>query len=498
MTNDPEDRKRTLASMEKVMMLISSNIDIYQDMLEHGWDTQERIDGAKELLKTCEVFIDALSQLSDGLDETGVLIGGMGRIGGELTSSVVDYYDYKSEVQKTGAKILAKINGLNDTQLLMRMRSIRMQFDENADYDRDLDGILGLAGKIEEQVRSIRSVVDDRDELNQLEMVSRIASEYGELATSYVRAAKRGAAGIEERDRTIDGLTSTGGKLTATVNRLRDDRTLRQSATTEAISQLKQLVASVPLVRVYSLKYRTESDEAALQLAQGLIDEAVTVASQLALSATNEQDQSLAKSTQQLIADYQKHLGQWSDVQHDIDLRIRPLIVSTLASVKEQADLAAKRLEKVTKERISEMIDEIDSASYWIMVSTIVGGVLALIIATVLTRSITQPLAAMMTGLRELAAGNLTASISVRSRDEIGAMTEALNNTISSLNKVMSEIRGAADQTAASGEQLSASAQILVLGHKLRPARLKKLIRQCRNYPNLLMWLQQMPPKQIH
>ena len=399
----------------------------------------------------------------------------MGRVGSELTTSVVEYYDYKSEVHKTGALILAKINSLNDTQLQMRMRSIRMQFDDDSDYDRDLDRVLALANDIEEQVRLIRSVVDDRDELNQLEVVSRTASEYGSLATSYVRAAKRGIDGIEDRDSAIDGLTRTGGKLTSMVNRLRDDRTNRQSSTTTAISQLKQLVASVPLVRVYSLKFRTEGDEQSMLLARELIDEAVSVSGHLARSATNEQDQSLAQSTQELIAQYQSDLNKWSKIQEKINGEIRPLIVSTLDSIKIRADDAAKRIERATKERIKVMIDEIDSASYWIMISTIVGGVLALIIATILTRSITKPLASMMSGLGELSKGNLTASVAVTTHDEIGAMATALNETIGSLNKVLTEIRGAADQTAASGEQLSASAQNISVGAQTQASTVEEI-----------------------
>ena len=47
--------------MNRVITLIENNISIYEDMLKEGWDTQERIDGARDLLASCNIFIEALA-----------------------------------------------------------------------------------------------------------------------------------------------------------------------------------------------------------------------------------------------------------------------------------------------------------------------------------------------------------------------------------------------------------------------------------------------------
>jgi methyl-accepting chemotaxis protein len=90
--------------------------------------------------------------------------------------------------------------------------------------------------------------------------------------------------------------------------------------------------------------------------------------------------------------------------------------------------------------------------------------VLAMIFAYLVLLAITRKISAIQQALGDLADGDLTVSVDARGNDEIANMAMSLNQTASGLNAIVTQIRDAADNTAASGEELSASAQNIATG----------------------------------
>ena len=118
------------------------------------------------------------------------------------------------------------------------------------------------------------------------------------------------------------------------------------------------------------------------------------------------------------------------------------------------------------------MLMTIETSGWLVLSAAIFGVIVAVIIAMVLTRAITRPLAMMVSGLRKVAEGDL---VPVTTRDEVGVMAETLNATVASLHSVMIDIRRAADQTASSGEQLSASAQNISIGEQTQASTVEEI-----------------------
>jgi methyl-accepting chemotaxis protein len=87
-----------------------------------------------------------------------------------------------------------------------------------------------------------------------------------------------------------------------------------------------------------------------------------------------------------------------------------------------------------------------------ILGSLLVGGAAVLVI-----RSIKSPLNAAVGVLKRVSAGDLGASMDVRSDDEIGKMARALDDTVRTLREAFTDIRGKADTLAAASEELSAT-----------------------------------------
>lgn len=84
---------------------------------------------------------------------------------------------------------------------------------------------------------------------------------------------------------------------------------------------------------------------------------------------------------------------------------------------------------------------------------------LGIILSVVITRSITGPVKVINAGVKSLAAGDFTHTITVRSKDEIGELAQAVNQTREQLKVLISEISDVAQTVAAQSQELAASAE---------------------------------------
>ena len=78
-----------------------------------------------------------------------------------------------------------------------------------------------------------------------------------------------------------------------------------------------------------------------------------------------------------------------------------------------------------------------------------------------ITRSITGPVNEAVAAANALAEGDLSVSIAVRSRDEVGQLLSAMQKMIGKLGKIIGEVRSAADNLSNAAGQVSATAQSL-------------------------------------
>lgn len=101
------------------------------------------------------------------------------------------------------------------------------------------------------------------------------------------------------------------------------------------------------------------------------------------------------------------------------------------------------------------------SALLLIAVLAVVG---AALIGFLVTRSITQPVAAAVAVAGQLARGDLTAQIAVTRGDETGQLLKAMSDMVGKLTQIIGEVRSASDNLSSASEQVSATAQSLSQG----------------------------------
>jgi len=115
--------------------------------------------------------------------------------------------------------------------------------------------------------------------------------------------------------------------------------------------------------------------------------------------------------------------------------------------------------EKRTQMRYDEASKGADRAR---ILSVTLGGVaiiLGLIIAIIITRSITNPLSNLVNVAGVVATGDLTKDITVNSKDETGKLSEAFKIMVNQMREVVREIIEKAAAVSASSQQLNSSAQ---------------------------------------
>ncbi|MGO9377523.1 MAG: methyl-accepting chemotaxis protein [Dissulfurispiraceae bacterium] len=119
---------------------------------------------------------------------------------------------------------------------------------------------------------------------------------------------------------------------------------------------------------------------------------------------------------------------------------------------------------QLMEEAGKDAASQVKQTLMFIIVLILVATILAIVISLITVRSITVPLSEGVDVANRLAAGDLTASISIRNNDEIGSLMHAMDNMVKSLRELISKIKYAAENMASGSEQLSASAEEISRG----------------------------------
>ena len=107
------------------------------------------------------------------------------------------------------------------------------------------------------------------------------------------------------------------------------------------------------------------------------------------------------------------------------------------------------------------------------MVLIIIGLVavaLGVVVAFLMTRSITKPLSEAVNISDRLARGDLTLTVDVTSNDETGQLLTAMKNMVDNLKKVVQDVSSAAQNVASGSQQMSSSSQQMSEGATMQAA----------------------------
>lgn len=121
-----------------------------------------------------------------------------------------------------------------------------------------------------------------------------------------------------------------------------------------------------------------------------------------------------------------------------------------------------------------EMHSVMSTANTVMIVLAIVGAIIGIFAAVMITRGIVLPMFQGVKFAEDIAQGDLTQQLQIDQQDEVGQLAGALNRMCANLRDVMANIQDSSEQVASSSEELSASAQSLSSGATEQAANLEE------------------------
>jgi methyl-accepting chemotaxis protein len=112
----------------------------------------------------------------------------------------------------------------------------------------------------------------------------------------------------------------------------------------------------------------------------------------------------------------------------------------------------------------AETVQSLSTASTVMIVGLIVAVVLGCLIAYFITRAITRPIAMGVKFAETVAEGDLTKTLEINQKDEIGQLAGALNTMVDKLKEVVANVQSASDNVASGSQELSASSEEMSQG----------------------------------
>ncbi|WP_404425692.1 methyl-accepting chemotaxis protein [Nibricoccus sp. IMCC34717] len=168
----------------------------------------------------------------------------------------------------------------------------------------------------------------------------------------------------------------------------------------------------------------------------------------------------------------------------------------------------------VTLKASQESADALDASSKSVVVGAVICVLLALALGIIITRAITKPVSALVSGLGEIAIGDVSARVAVESNDEIGQLSRAANEMaealeakakladrigegdltqevrlasdkdvlgkalqkmVTNLRDIVAQVRSAAENVASGSEQMTSTAQTLSSGASEQAASVEQV-----------------------
>jgi methyl-accepting chemotaxis protein len=112
----------------------------------------------------------------------------------------------------------------------------------------------------------------------------------------------------------------------------------------------------------------------------------------------------------------------------------------------------------------AEIMEPVNILGTEILIIALVVGIIIVVVSIVFARSIAKPINKGVEFAQKLAQGNLTASIDVDQKDEIGVLADSLKNMSGKLKEIVASIKNGADNIASASQQVSSSSQEMSQG----------------------------------
>ncbi len=160
------------------------------------------------------------------------------------------------------------------------------------------------------------------------------------------------------------------------------------------------------------------------------------------------------------LAELTKEYGTSLKKARQLELKTTEISNLILADVKGTSEVL---LDNFTEN--AELTNQITTTStMYLLLAMLIVLVVGLVFTYFISRSITHPIKRSVEFAKEVASGNLTREITIKRKDEIGVLLNALSLISTNINKVIGNIKETAGQISDAGKELSRSSQKVANG----------------------------------
>jgi methyl-accepting chemotaxis protein len=114
------------------------------------------------------------------------------------------------------------------------------------------------------------------------------------------------------------------------------------------------------------------------------------------------------------------------------------------------------------------------AARTFMLCASLISLVLGLILSIVISRGLSLPMGQAVAVLERVADGDLTVSLNVHSKDEVGRMANALNRAVEKLNDTLQQVVDSTSNASSCSQQLAAAAESIASGAQEQAASLEE------------------------
>lgn len=150
------------------------------------------------------------------------------------------------------------------------------------------------------------------------------------------------------------------------------------------------------------------------------------------------------------------------------------VFLAIVARVDTNLDAAVKLKEDQAAQARKDADALYESTRNLLSIVIAVSFVFGMVLAVIIGRMIAVPLGQAVEVLNIIAAGDLTPTLDVHSKDEVGQMAAALELAIASIRDTLTEVRDSANNTASASEQLAAASDTLASGTQEQASSLEE------------------------
>ena len=153
-----------------------------------------------------------------------------------------------------------------------------------------------------------------------------------------------------------------------------------------------------------------------------------------------------------------------------LDTQLRPKVESYTDAIQAVVDLNNKG----SREGLKSVRDAVGTTIIGVVLALLLSIGLGVLVTITIVRGIVRPLAQAVEALERVADGDLTATLDVDSKDEVGQMAGALNQAVQKLAETLQEVTESAANANASSQQLAAASEAIASGAQEQAASLEE------------------------